>query len=326
MLQQTQVATVISYWERWMKEFPSVESLAGASEQSVLKLWEGLGYYRRARMLHQASKIVCEQHQGKFPEEHEMILSLPGIGPYTAGAIASIAFDQPQPILDGNVIRVLTRYYGIKSNPKDTDTQKQLWNLAEQWVLQADGMRPRTADNCSHLNQSIMELGACICLPGHLAQCPQCPLRQTCNAHSTSEVATLPNLPERRPTIQVHRFVYALKYGDQYLMQQKGKEEHNGGLWEFHNTEAPAVTNPKEAIRISREAIMKKGIQLSHFGALTNIKHTITHHRITLHCFEGSVTKKTASKDDTGQWIPWKALEDLPMPSAHQKIRRMILG
>ena len=326
MLQQTQVATVIPYWTRWMEELPTIQSLAKTSEQTILKLWEGLGYYRRARMLHNAAKIICNQHQGKFPQDHDSIISLPGIGPYTAGAIASIAFDQPKPILDGNVIRVLTRYYTIKSNPKDRDTQKQLWNLADQWVLQADLIRPRTTDNCSHLNQSIMELGATICLPGNLAQCNRCPLKSTCKAYRSSQVANLPNLPQRRAMVQVHRLVIVLKSRDQYLMQQKSGQEHNEGLWEFYNMEAPEVTNPKHATQFAKAAIEDKSIQVTDFRAFANIKHTITHYRITLHCFEGTVTKKTSTNAVNGQWVPLKTIRDLPMPSAHQKIRRMILA
>lgn len=325
MLQQTQVATVIPYWERWMKELPTIQALAEASEQTILKLWEGLGYYRRVRMLHKAAKIICDQHQGKFPKDHEVILSLPGIGPYTGGAIASIAFDQPKPILDGNVIRVLTRYYLIQSNPKDRDTQKKLWDLAEQWVQQADCLRPRTVDNCSHLNQSIMELGACICLPGNLAQCNKCPLKTSCKAYSSSQIANLPNLPERKPTVQVHRLVFVLKFREQYLMQQKSGKEHNEGLWEFYNMEAPEITNPKYATQFANAVMDEKSIQTTNFRAFANIKHTITHHRITLHCFKGTVTKKPSSKHGIGQWVPVKSIENLPMPSAHQKIRRMIL-
>ena len=325
MLQQTQVTTVIPYWERWMKELPTMQALAEASEQTILKLWEGLGYYRRARMLHKAAKIICEQHQGKFPQDHETILSLPGIGPYTAGAIASIAFDQPYPILDGNVIRVLTRYYTIKSNPKEPATQKQLWNLADQWVHQADLMHPRTVDNCSHLNQSIMELGACTCLPGNLAQCTECPLNKTCNAYKTSQAANLPNLPERRAVIQQHRFVFVLKNKNQYLMQQKGNDEHNEGLWEFYNTEAPVRTNPEEAILMSQQILQKEDLQVSNLGALSTIKHTITHHRIPLHCYEGNVAKKGSNKRRKAQWISVNRMPELPMPSAHQKIRQLIL-
>jgi A/G-specific adenine glycosylase len=326
MLQQTQVATVIPYWERWMKEIPTIQALAEASEQTILKLWEGLGYYRRARMLQKAAKMTCDRYQGNFPQDHETILSLPGIGPYTAGAIASIAFDQPKPILDGNVIRVLTRYYSIKSNPKDRETQNQLWGLADHWVHQADLMRPRTAGNCSHLNQSIMELGATICLPGNLAQCNKCPLSKTCGAHMTSQVANLPNLPKRRAVVQQQRFVYVLKYNDRYLMQQKGTDEHNEGLWEFYNTDSPVIMSPEEALQFCLETLQKKGIQVSTFSILTTIKHTITHHRITLHCFEGSLTEKPSSQLADGKWVTIKTLKAHPMPSAHQKLRSIILG
>lgn len=325
MLQQTQVATVIPYWERWMEKLPSIRSLAEAPEQTILKLWEGLGYYRRARMLHQAAKIICDEHEGKFPSDHEAILSLPGIGPYTAGAIASIAFDQPNAILDGNVIRVLTRFYNIGTNPKDRDTQQQLWNLASEWVYQADLLRPRTADNCSHLNQSIMELGACICLPGNQAECPKCPLNKSCEAFKTSQVSTLPNLPERKKVVQLQRFVYVLKCRNQYLMQQKASDAVNGGLWEFFNLEANGSNHSEGTQQQSETALMKSGINISTITPITTIKHTITHHRITLHCFQGQIVKKVTPNHEKAQWVSHSDIQNLPMPSAHQKIRKLIL-
>ena len=200
MLQQTQVKTVIPYWHRWLQELPNIAALAAAPPEKIHKLWEGLGYYTRVRNLQQAAQVIVAQHGGVFPARYEDILALPGIGPYTAGAVGSIAFNQPVPILDGNVIRVLTRLFGIAGNPKDKATNAQLWELAGQLVQAAqdlpgakDGDRlaklsglegssttsPRPSppfanggeggdaagENCSHLNQSLMELGALICTP-----------------------------------------------------------------------------------------------------------------------------------------------------------------
>ena len=137
MLQQTQVKTVMPYWERWMRELPTIEATAKASSAKIHKLWEGLGYYTRVRNLQKAAQVIVEKHGGKFPEKFDDVLALPGIGRYTAGAICSIAFNQPMPILDGNVIRVLTRIFCIPENPKEKTTNEWLWNLASELVAHA---------------------------------------------------------------------------------------------------------------------------------------------------------------------------------------------
>jgi A/G-specific adenine glycosylase len=143
MLQQTQVKTVLPYWERWMRTLPNLGALVKAKPERLHKLWEGLGYYTRVRNLQRAAQIIGEKHGGQFPEDFDDLLALPGIGCYTAGAICSIAFNQPKPILDGNVIRVLTRWYGIAGNPREPKTNARLWRLAEEFVRQAAKAEPR---------------------------------------------------------------------------------------------------------------------------------------------------------------------------------------
>ncbi|MCC6233026.1 MAG: A/G-specific adenine glycosylase, partial [Verrucomicrobiales bacterium] len=179
MLQQTQVRTVIPYWERWMRAFPTVADLAKATEPTVLKLWEGLGYYRRARHLHAAAKQLFAETGGRFPTDREGILALPGVGRYTAGAIHSIAFNQPSPILDGNVIRVLTRWQGLTGDPAVRAVNQGLWEDAQRLVEAAAELRRPEA--CSHLNQSLMELGATVCTP-RAPRCHECPVAGSCRA------------------------------------------------------------------------------------------------------------------------------------------------
>ena len=187
MLQQTQIKTVIPYWERWMKHLPTVTSLATADDQHVLKLWEGLGYYTRARNLQKAARLICEKHSAIFPRAFDDILALPGVGRYTAGAIASIAYGDLAPIIDGNVIRVLSRQFVLEGDPKSPANQTRLWNLSTQLV---------TASNSpSALNQGLMELGATICTPRE-PQCPGCPIRRTCAALRLTRVHDFPQLPE----------------------------------------------------------------------------------------------------------------------------------
>ena len=194
MLQQTQVKTVIPYWERWMRELPTVKSLADAKPAKIHKLWEGLGYYTRVRNMQKAAQKIMVEYDGAFPRRFEDILELPGIGRYTAGAISSIAFNEPRPILDGNVMRVLTRVFGIVENPREKSTNEQLWLLADDLAKAAAKLNAIDSgeNRCSHLNQSLMELGALICTPRN-PNCPACPLRKECAALRIGRVEQIPD-------------------------------------------------------------------------------------------------------------------------------------
>src|SRR5262245_2587154 len=188
MLQQTQVATVIPYWQRLLARFPDVASLAAADEHEVLRLWEGLGYYRRARQLHAAAKQIANEHNGRFPQEFAAVRGLPGIGRYTAGAILSIGLDQRLPILEANSIRVLSRVTAYRGEVATTAGQRHLWSVAESIL-------PR--QRCGTFNQALMELGSEICAP-RAPQCDQCPVVELCGAHAKRLVDRIPTPP--RPT------------------------------------------------------------------------------------------------------------------------------
>ncbi|HEV2695721.1 MAG TPA: A/G-specific adenine glycosylase, partial [Verrucomicrobiae bacterium] len=209
MLQQTQVKTVIPFWNRWMTELPAIADAANVNPDKLHKLWEGLGYYTRVRNLQKAAQSIVANHGGKFPETFDEVLALTGIGQYTAGAICSIAFNQPTPILDGNVIRVLTRVFGIAENPKEKATNARLWQLAEELVTCAKDVKTaksfppaspwpelREANACSFLNQSLMELGALVCIP-RSPQCLLCPVQKLCIAFKEGRTEELPNLGKR---------------------------------------------------------------------------------------------------------------------------------
>ncbi len=300
-------------------------ALANAPADHIHKLWEGLGYYRRVRLMQKAAIFIETNFEGKFPCDDDAILALPGIGPYTAGAIASIAFDRPSPILDGNVIRVLTRYYGIKDNPKTAECLSRLWKLSTVWVNHADKLSPRAKDNCSHLNQGMMEIGASICLPKQQAKCEECPIQINCEAHKKGIVNELPNLPQRCAMLQKHRMVVVLKHKGKYLTQYQLAKQHNEGLTEFFNNALEETHKGKLSIKEALMQLNQNGIECSELKTLPTIKHTITHHRITLHCFTGTIEKKTALKEKGLRWLNKKELENTPMPSAHQKLRRRIL-
>ncbi len=312
MLQQTQVKTVIPYWERWMRALPKIHDLAEATPETIHKLWEGLGYYTRVRNLQKAAQQIIADHAGQFPRDHEAILDLPGIGRYTAGAISSIAFNEPRPILDGNVIRVLTRLFGIATNPREKSTNEKLWHLAEQLVLQAHATKSESA--CSHLNQSVMELGAIICTPRQ-PNCPQCPVQRHCTARRTRRIEQLPNLGARAPATARHFAAFVIKRRGRFLVRQRPTGVVNAHLWEFPNVEISAASPDLKAI-----AKDELGLALASVEKLCAIKHTITRYRITLEAWRAKI-KSPSTKSARGvSWLTPAELNSLAFTSAHRKI------
>src|SRR5580658_6286029 len=226
MLQETQVKTVIPYYERWMKARPSIQDFARARPERVLKLWEGLGYYRRVRHAQAAARLIVKNHAGRFPEKFDEILALPGVGRYTAGAICSIAFNQPAPILDGNVIRVLSRLLGIAGDPRSKTVNAKLWRAAEELVA--------ASGEPSRLNQGMMELGALICLPRQ-PKCLVCPLRRDCFAFRRKRVEDFP-APSAKAAVTQRRFIaLVVSDGHRLLVRRRPAGVVNAGLWEFPN-------------------------------------------------------------------------------------------
>jgi len=317
MLQQTQVKTVIPFWKRWMLEMPTVQDLAEANTDRVLKLWEGLGYYRRVRHMQIAARQVVEKHHGRFPSDFESILALPGIGRYTAGAICSIASDQAVPILDGNVERVLTRLYGIRSNPKERKTAKRLWKLAGEWVSAA---QPFGKGSCSALNQGLMELGATICTPSG-PRCDLCPLRDGCSAFRQNTVRRIPAIPRRSEVTRENRIAVVIEDKSGHVMvRQRPVGLVNAGLWEFPNE----LLAPDDSI----ETVLQKsfGIRSMNVKWLMNIEHSITRYRITVKVFRlriASLKKLLSTKRDFVRH-PTARLHELAFPSAHRRIVRRI--
>jgi A/G-specific adenine glycosylase len=321
MLQQTQVKTVIPYWERWMRELPDVRALAAAPQDRVLKLWEGLGYYTRARNLHKAAQQIARERGGKFRTAFEDILALPGVGRYTAGAIASIAFNEPKPILDGNVIRVLTRLFGIADNPREKETNARLWKLAGALVQTAAGSRKQfpilnsqfsIAGPCSALNQSLMELGALICT-SRRPRCGECPVRLQCVARKTGRVEMLPNL-DKRPTISARRFTaFLVQREGRWLVQQRPAGVINAHLWEFPNLEVSAD------IALAEAASRFFGRKARRLAPLATVKHSITRYRISLEaCL--AVTRGKLPAFERARWLPLPELDLLPFTSAHRTV------
>ena len=323
MLQQTQVKTVIPFFQRWMNKLPDVHAVAKAKPEKILKLWEGLGYYTRARNLQTAAQTIVREHGGTFPNTFEGVLALQGVGHYTAGAICSIAFILPTPILDGNVIRVLTRVFGITENPKEPKTNQRLWKLAQHLVhgateIKSTDYRPsfaaHSAGHCSHLNQALMELGALLCTPRE-PQCHCCPLRRSCYAFHAGLTGSLPNLGARTKTTARYFLAVVARQANQVLVRQRPSGVVNAHLWEFPNVE---VTGRKPGMKEVGQEIF--GFRMQNARHLCTIKHTITRYRITLEAHHAEVTEKGLLTSERGKWCTAAELKKLAFPSAHRQI------
>ncbi|HSY20052.1 MAG TPA: A/G-specific adenine glycosylase [Candidatus Acidoferrales bacterium] len=312
MLQQTQVKTVIPFWNRWMTELPTIEAAATAGSDKLHKLWEGLGYYTRVRNLQKAAQTIVARHDGKFPETFEEVLALSGIGRYTAGAICSIAFNQPTPILDGNVIRVLTRIFGIEENPKEKATNQRLWTLAEELVRNSKLKIKNLKLCCSHLNQSLMELGALVCTP-RSPQCLLCPVQKLCVAFKEGRTEELPNLGKREAATARHFTAFAIEHKGKFLVRQRPAGVVNAHLWEFPNFEANG--KPMKPGDLFKTQFSVSAPELS---PLCTVKHSITRYRITLQAFHVRVRKATPTAN--GAWFSPKELDSLAFSSAHKKL------
>jgi A/G-specific adenine glycosylase len=318
MLQQTQVKTVIPYWERWMGDLPRLEDLAHASESRLLKLWEGLGYYSRVRNLKRAGEAVLLHHGGEFPRSFADILELPGIGRYTAGAISSIAFNQASPLLDGNVIRVLTRVLAIRGDPKEKQINEQLWSLAKTLVEAAaklttsNPVLPRVSSGpCSDLNQSLMELGATICLPAG-PRCTECPLNGSCQAMRSGTTEEFPET-QKRPLATARRFIaFIVEKNGLVLLQQRPERGINAGLWEFPNMEAP-LSAPLSPQTVHPYLIT---------GTFAVLNHRITRYRIRLEAHRAKLDE--GSTPESTRWHPAEDLSSLPFSSAHAQLRERL--
>jgi A/G-specific adenine glycosylase len=336
MLQQTQVATVIDYYLRFTKQFPNVKKLAAAQETEVLKLWEGLGYYRRARQLHAAAKIVVAEHGGKFPVDFEDVLALPGIGRYTAGAILSISQDQQLPILEGNTIRLFARLMAMKSDPRSTQNQKNLWKFSKSLL-------PKK--RCGDFNQALMELGSLICTPRD-PKCEQCPLMNLCPTFLNSLQSEIPVAAEKTKYEDINEAVVlvprTIKGVQKYLVRLCGSGERWEGLWDFprfllEKEDAPSASmrgsgNKKRSESHSTPAQQLQAKLKQQFGLTAEIKpidhrikHAVTRYRITLDCFAAmSISGRLKTSKTELAWKTAGELDQLAMSVTGRKIATQI--
>ncbi|MGK7369198.1 MAG: A/G-specific adenine glycosylase [Candidatus Halalkalibacterium sp. M3_1C_030] len=310
MLQQTRVDQAIPYFNRFIERFPDVYELAKAEQQEVLKVWEGLGYYSRARNLHQAAKTVVDKFDGNIPNNEKEILKLKGVGPYTASAVLSIAFSKSHAVVDGNVLRVLTRYLGIEDDIRSTRTKNTIQDAADELL---DKNRP------GDFNQAIMELGATICTPSN-PDCKDCPINAGCVAYSTMKTDVIPykSPAKKRPHHQIG--VGIIQADDQVLIALRPEDAMLGGLWEFPGGKQKKGENIKKTV--IRELKEELGVEVTVTKPFMKLDHAYSHFKITLHAFlcklkNGNPRPKTSQEI---KWVPTNELDQYPFPKANRKL------
>lgn len=322
MLQQTQVATVIPYFDRWMQKYPTVLDLAKANEAQVLHSWQGLGYYRRARALHAGAKVVASEHGGVVPRDVDGLRALPGIGAYTAGAIASIAYQLPTPIVDGNVIRVLCRLFAQRGDPAKAPLKKSVWEWAGALVPESDP---------SAFNQGMMELGALLCKP-QSPRCGSCPLRSVCRARRLGIAEELPEISKAVALTSVVAAAAIVRRGSSVLVAKRADDASRwAGLWEFPQSE---VRDDERSDDAAARAVKQATGLVVRSGALeAELRHGVTRFRITLRAYACSLAPRSRACASAPanpavgaefRWLLPATLEDLPMSAPHRRLARKI--
>jgi A/G-specific adenine glycosylase len=308
MLQQTQVPTVIPYYQRFLKTFPTVRHLAETDLSKILKIWEGLGYYTRARNLHKASQVISNHFEGRIPDNLKDLLRLPGIGRYTAGAILSIAYNKEAPIVDGNVKRVLSRIFGVSTDPKQKKTEALLWNISESLIPKG---------HASAFNQGLMDLGSMICIPRE-PQCPECPLRNLCKARASGNPEKYPSKVIRKAVPRIEAVAAIIRKGGKVLLKQRPPKGLLGGLWEFPNWN---VDGGNDLERELKNCLKKEMDLVAKVGNPAGMyQQTFSHFKLTLYVYPCHVVKGAAE----GKWVFIKNLHLFPMSRIHRRIAKTL--
>jgi A/G-specific adenine glycosylase len=312
MLQQTRVTTVIPYFQRWMERFPTVGDLAQADRDDILALWEGLGYYRRAHYLHQAAQIIQEEFQGNLPSDPRELEKLPGIGKYTAAAIASIAFGKDVAALDGNIRRVLSRHFNLADPIYTTQGKKAFWGLAETLL---------PAGKAGPYNQALMDLGAQICTPTSPA-CSTCPVQATCRAHALGIQEERPVRKKKEP-VPHHQVTAAVFLQDgAVLLAKRPRDGLLAGMWEYPGGKQEAGESLKACLE--REIREELTADITVDQKMGRYEHAYTHFRVTLHSFFCTLRSEqiTLTEHSTWAWVPIPNLGEYPMGKLDREISR----
>lgn len=317
MLQQTQVSKVIPYFERFLEAFPDLATLADAEEEAVLRIWEGLGYYRRARQLHKAAKLIQHDHDGQIPTTPEKLQSLPGIGRYTARAILSIAFGRRLPILEANTVRLLSRLYAVDTDVQQAATQERLWQLAEQ-VLPARAI--------GSFNQALMELGSQVCYPRRPA-CGSCPVRQLCAARQGGLENLLPVNSRRVQYESLDEAAVIVRDNKQrVLLRRCGDDERWAGLWDYPRFPLDlADPGGSRQQQLAEGVHALTAVEIGPALLMTTMQHSVTRFRITLHCYQAN-RQCRGTRRVNQHWIPLERLGRYPLSSMGRAISEQLLA
>ncbi|MBV5318631.1 MAG: A/G-specific adenine glycosylase [Desulfobulbaceae bacterium] len=318
MGQQTQIERVAVYFERWIALFPDIATVAAAPEQEILKAWEGLGYYSRARNIQRAARQLLATGQGAIPANQQQLLALPGVGPYTAAAILSIAFNLPYPLLDANVERLFARLGDIDSPLKQGSTKKRLASMAEALLYRDD---PRS------FNQALMELGALVCTPKK-PNCGLCPVQAYCQAFRADTVDIRPLPAARQQRVDIIMACGIIRHESLFFIQQRLPDDIWGGLWEFPGGRLKEEELPIQAA--AREIEEETGWQVSDLTPFTTVVHHYTRYRVTLHGFfctlPAPLTEPELTAATRYAWVSLSHLSDFPFPSGHRQLVAALQG
>ncbi|MBL0349265.1 MAG: A/G-specific adenine glycosylase [Elusimicrobia bacterium] len=307
MLQQTGVQTVIPYFHRFLKRFPTFKILARAPQEKVLERWSGLGYYARARNLQKAAQKIVAEHAGRLPRTRAEVEDLPGVGPYTAGALLSFAYDQPEALVDGNVIRVLSRVYGIRRNTKEPPVLKKIWDLART-LVPPDGAR--------HFNSALMDLGATVCKPAS-PDCAVCPLAARCWANRKGRPSDLPVVGADGPKKLLHIHAAIVEKGGRWLLRRRPATGLYAGLWEFPGLE---FKDPPPTAQVARFLRDRFNAAPSSPRPLAALRHTLSHREIVVHPWRCTL-EKTAGGN---RWFPAKDINRLAISSLTRRVWQQV--
>lgn len=309
MLQQTRIGTALPYYQRFVECFPTVQALADAKLDDVLRLWAGLGYYTRARNLHKAARIIARGRGGEFPRTAEELQQLPGVGRYTAGAVASMAFGERVAVVDGNVKRVLARLFAIEASIEAAQTARQLWTLAERLVA------PRAA---GPFNQALMELGAGVCLPKKPG-CPTCPLRKWCRAAAQGIQERLPKRRRKKPVPRVEAAAAAVRRNGRYLIVKRPAKGLLGGLWKLPSVDVQDGRLPYDSLRKHLKEMVGRDVTIDE--PLGTVRHAFSHRRLELHVYRCHLRGAQAARSarDDIRWVLPRQFGDYAFASVDRK-------
>ena len=312
MLQQTQMDRAVDYFNTWISRFPDIASITRASEEEVLKLWEGLGYYARARNIIKTANIIQADYNGKVPAGHNLLLKLPGIGKYTAGAIMSIAFNKKYPLVDANIERVFARLFNLAEPVKDKKIHDFIWQKASEFL---------PPGKAREFNQALMELGALVCLARN-PRCKICPIRTDCQAYRLDLVAERPVLPEPPKTIFIEMATGILEHAGRFLIQKRKSHGVWANLWEFPGGRLEPGETPEMAL--VREYLEETELVVGNLKKITTVQHSYTIYRVTLHCYFCSPTDGSFEPILHGaqeyRWVQPTELSDYAFPAGHRKL------